>query len=397
MIDNELIEKWLKEGMITSEQAQKMVADVCQRKEESSSNKLIVVLSTIGAILLGIGVILFVASNWQGMDNIVKVLILLSSTAVVYYLGYVLRYRQQSLIQVGAALIFLSALLFGASIFLIAQIYHIQANSHVLVLIWLIGILPLIYALKTEPIAGLASLLFFVWIGLFVFKGGRFPQTERDFAGLPILYLVAGILLFGIGGIHYFFEELKGVARMFRISAIRVALLSLFILTFKPFSAGYFDLHSGKEMMQFSSRFSAWFAIFSVLAIIFVIVNLLFNPSESDTFVFEGYTGLGLSVVVLIFFFFPSASIIYPILFNLIMAGIILILLFIGYRREDLKLVNIGITFLWVFVGARYFDFFWKLFPRSFFFMVGGVILVLGGIVLEKKRRQLKQQFGETR
>lgn len=395
MADKEQIERWLKEGTITQEQAQKMLADISEHKKERSSNKLIIALSTIGAILLGIGVILFVASNWQEMANITKVLILLSSTGLAYYLGYVLRYQRQTLVKVGASLIFLSALLFGADIFLIAQIYQISANSHTLVLIWLIGILPLVYALKTEPIAGLSSLLFFIWIGLFVFKNMNFGDISRDFIGLPILYLVSGILLFGIGGLHYFFADLKAVARIFRITAIKVALLSLFLLTFKFFSGGDYGgfFYFGKGM-QFSTQFSTWFVLFSVLAIIFIVINQMFNPSQSDTFVFEGYTSLGLVVVVLIFFFFPPKTNIYTILFNLILAGIILMFLFIGYRREDMKLVNIGMTYLWIFVVARYFDFFWKLLPRSLFFMVGGLILVLGGVALERKRRQLKQKFG---
>jgi uncharacterized membrane protein len=42
--------------------------------------------------------------------------------------------------------------------------YNINANNHTLVLIWLIGILPLVYAFESEPIAALSSLLFYTWI-----------------------------------------------------------------------------------------------------------------------------------------------------------------------------------------------------------------------------------------
>ena len=44
-------------------------------------------------------------------------------------------------------------------------------------------------------------------------------------------------------------------------------------------------------------------------------------------------------------------------------------------------------------VLVRYFDFFWQLLPRSLFFLVGGLILVFGGMALEKKRRELRTQF----
>lgn len=393
MVDEKQIKQWLKEGTITEEQAKKMLADTSQYKKEQSSNKLIIALSTIGAILLGIGVILFVASNWQQMPNIIKVLILLGSTAGSYYLGYVLRYQKQTLIKVGASLIFLGALLFGATIFLIAQMYHINANSHTLVLIWLIGIIPLVYALQTKPIAGLSSLLFFIWIGLFVFRNVSFERASADFFGLPVLYLVSGIWLFGIGGLHYLANNLKGVARIYRVAAINIVMLALFLLTFRFFS-GYYGEFNIRKGLEFTSQFTTGFVGFSILAIIFTIVNLFFNPAKSDTSILEGSIGLGLSALVLIFFFYPATTNIYVILFNLILAGLILTLLFIGYQREDMRLVNIAMVYLSILVIVRYFDFFWKLLPRSIFFMVGGLILVMGGVALEKKRRQLKQRFG---
>jgi len=44
-------------------------------------------------------------------------------------------------------------------------------------------------------------------------------------------------------------------------------------------------------------------------------------------------------------------------------------------------------------VTARYFDFFWKLLPRSIFFIVGGLILLAGGMFLERKRRAVLDSF----
>lgn len=393
MVDKNQIEQWLKEGTITKDQAQKMLADTSKYKKEQSSNKLITVFSTIGAIVFGIGVILFIASNWQQIPNTIKVLILLGSTFGSYYIGYVLRYQKQTLVKVGASLIFLGALLFGATIFLIAQMYHVNANNHILILIWLAGIIPLVYALKTKPIAGLSSFLFFLWIGFFVFGNIGFRNNFADFFALPVLYLVSGILLFGIGGLHYFSDDLKDVARIYRIAAIKIIMLVLFLLTFRFFS-GYYNGHNIREGLEFSRQFILGFVTFSVLAIVFTIINLFFNPPKTDTSIHEGFAGLGLSAIALIFFFCPSTTNIYVLLFNLILALLILTLLFIGYQREDMRLVNIGMAYLSILVIVRYFDFCWELLPRSIFFTVGGLILILGSIALERKRRQLKQKFG---
>lgn len=393
MINKEQIERWLRGGTITREQADKMLADSTAYRKEQSSNKLIVAISTIGSILLGIGAILFVASNWAVMPNTVKTLILVGSTFGVYWTGYYFKYQKQNLPKVGASLIFLGALLFGATIFLIAQMYNVNANSHVLVLIWLLGILPLVYAFSSSPIAGLSALLSYIWIGLFVFKGLDFYRAQGDFFRLPVLYLVSGVLMFGIGAMHYLSEKLKNVARVYRLAGIKVALASLFFLTFRFFSGVYEHYGFFSRSLETSTQFTFGFVLFSILAILLAVAVLLFNPSKSSTNVLENFVALGLAGIALIFFFFPSTTNLYVVIFNLILAGIVFMLLFVGYQREDMQIVNAGMFWLSALILVRYFDFFWDLLPRSLFFMVGGLILVFGGIVLEKKRRQLKAKF----
>ena len=392
MVDEKQIKQWLKDGTITSKQAQKMLVDSSKYKKEQRSNKFIVTISTIGSILVGIGAILFIASNWQVIPDILKVLILIGSTFAAYFIGYLFCYQNKNLPKVGASLMFLGALLFGATILLIAQIYNINANSHLLVLIWLIGVLPMVYAFASLPIAGLSSLLFFIWIGLLVFRNIDFGRAYGDFFALPVLYIAAGITLFAAGGLHYFYKKFSGVARIYRLAGIKVILLSLFLLTFRLFSGNY-DGFNIRENAIISSQFRVGLVIFSILAILLTVINWFFNKTEEISMI-EHPTNLALTVFVLIFFFFPSATTnIYVLLFNIIFVGLLVLMLYAGYRREDMRLINLGVFWLSAFIIFKYFDFFWKLLHRSLFFIIGGLILVLGGIALEKKRRELKKKF----
>ena len=394
MINQDQINQWLLEGTISQEQAQKMISDVTQKSEDERSNKFVVAISTIGSILLGIGAIFFIASNWDGIPDFFKIIILAGSTFGAYYLGYLFKYDKQNLPRVGASLFFLGALLFGASIFLIAQMYNVNANNHTLILIWLIGVLPLVYAFGSESIAALSALLFLTWIGLFIFRNG--DVGEYVFFSLPVIYLSSGLLLFGIGGLHYFAPAFQKIARMFRISGIKVAMLSLFLLTFEFFSKHHTESYyygSSKMIENMTSQLTAGVVLFSVIAIIALVINLFFNPSHSETSPLENGTALGLIVFTLLFFFFPSSSVIYTIIYSLIFALLTLLFIYIGYKKADIKLVNMGTFWLSLFIIARYFDFFWDLMDRSLFFIIGGLILVLGGIALEKKRRQIKTQF----
>ena len=391
MPDDKQIQKWLKEGTITKKQADKMLADETDSKKETQSNRMITSVSTIGAILLGVGALLFISSNWEKMSNLLKIAILVVATFGSYFVGYLFKYQKKNLPKVGASLFFLGALLFGASIMLIAQMYNINANSHTLVLIWLLGILPLIYAFESVPIAGLAAFLFLLWIGLFQYRTLSWGSSG-DMIKLPLLYLVSGILLFGIGGMHYISERLKGVARTYRIAGLKVAMISLFLLTFK-FYTGVYDGFNYWSKMEISSQFTIGFVIFALLAILIMVINLFFNLTRSQVNYLENAMPLGLVALALIFYFFTPVNNLYTILFNLVFAAIIFALLWEGYQREDMTLVNMGMGWLAALVVFRYYDFFWDLLPRSLFFMVGGLILVLGGIALEKKRRDLKSKF----
>ena len=81
----------------------------------------------------------------------------------------------------------------------------------------------------------------------------------------------------------------------------------------------------------------------------------------------------------------------------IIFAGISVFLIYVGYQKTNIKFVNMGIFWGSIFIIAKYCDFFWSLLDRSIFFLVGGAILVGGGIFLERKRREIKNDFDKIK
>jgi len=394
MVNKDQIEQWVSQGMVTREQADKMIVDVSKSKKEESSNNFIVTLSTVGSVCLGIGAILFVSSNWDYMSNFIKIAILLGSTFGALYAGYFLKYQKGNFPKVGSSLIFLGTLLFGATIFMISQMYNVNANSHTLILIWMLGVLPFVYVFLSPSITVLTVTLFYVWAGFFIFRGMGFDESFHDFLYLPAIYLVLGIFIFGVGGFHYLKPAFNGIARIFRLAGVEIAMISLFLLTFRFFSGDIaergFSYGAGGDV---SSQFSLSFMIFLMLAAFLSFAGLYFNPSKSKTNSLENLFAVGLSLAAMTFFYFPLQSDIFTFMFNLMLAGIIAALFYVGYSKADVKLVGIGMFWLEIFILARYFDFFWDLLPRSMFFIFAGIILVVGGVALEKKRGQLKNKF----
>ena len=89
----------------------------------------------------------------------------------------------------------------------------------------------------------------------------------------------------------------------------------------------------------------------------------------------------------------PASEKTYMIIFNIVFLGLLTMLLYAGYSTEDIGIVNTTMFWFILLIFARYFDFFWELLPRSLFFMLGGLVLLIISVVLERKRRELKAQF----
>jgi uncharacterized membrane protein len=53
--------------------------------------------------------------------------------------------------------------------------------------------------------------------------------------------------------------------------------------------------------------------------------------------------------------------------------------------------LSIAVFFLNIL--SRYFDIFWKMLPRSLLFIVGGILLILGAIFAERKRREMEERM----
>jgi uncharacterized membrane protein len=378
MFDEDLILKWLDEGTIDHVQAEKMREDLAEYNRERRSKKQIIAFSTIGAILIGIGAILFVASNWEKIGDTVKVLLLVGSTVGIHYAGYLLKYEKQKYPRLGSALILLSALLFGASFFLIAQIYNINANNSTLVFIWVLGVFPLIYGYRSAPIAGLCSLLFYLWISLLYLE-----RTDLNkLINIWDLYLISGISIYFIGVLHGLAEKVKHAETAFKFMGLQAVLFALFVHTFE---LGEYRV---EKMVP---------VVYAISGILFLAV-LLPKPLRERLKGFQ--TDVGISIVALLMagitlttIYSPASEKIYMILFNIIFLGLLTLLLYAGYSTENIGIVNTTMFWFVLLIFARYFDFFWELLPRSLFFMLGGLVLLFISVVLERKRRELKVQF----
>lgn len=191
---------WQAEGLIDSSVYQQLSERYqFDRLETASRDRFVMILLGLGGILLGLGVITFVAANWQAWPRIVKLTLLLTLFLGVNIGGFYLwrsptgsssgRWQR-----VGEGLLLFGALILGANLALTAQMFHIGGDPYGLFLVWGLGVLAMSYSLRLTSLGVLALLL----IGCSYCLGVSELFSPGEFSGLELLLkhlaLVAGFL-----------------------------------------------------------------------------------------------------------------------------------------------------------------------------------------------------------
>jgi uncharacterized membrane protein len=168
-----------------------------QEKEETSKNFIYTVV-IVGAYLVGAGIFSFIAANWPAMPRPMKISIILVSMIVSYTTGWYLK-EKSNFLKTGMALILLGTIIYGAGIFLVAQMFNIRANWPDGFILWMIGTIAMAFAVEIYSLFYLAILLGIIALvglpSLIYFGFGYFLLTSS------YLLLVATLTTFVAGSI----------------------------------------------------------------------------------------------------------------------------------------------------------------------------------------------------
>ena len=160
---------WQQEGVANDEAVQRLTQlyQLDTLKQESS-RLLAAVLFTLGGLLLGGGIITFVAANWEEIPTVAKVVMLLVTLLTFHVTGFWL-WQQKGWSRLGHALVFAGCLVFGANIGLMAQIFHVSGEWYGLFGAWALGSVIMAYAARSWITGVLALFTATIWFGGFTF------------------------------------------------------------------------------------------------------------------------------------------------------------------------------------------------------------------------------------
>jgi len=158
-LDAEL-RSWQSDGLIDPNTAVAIRERYPATSEKSWGHYL---LSAIGMIVFGLGIILFFAYNWADLSKTIKLAIVFTFLLISHGAAVLLGARRGSNDNLVQGLHVLGTMVFGAGIFLIAQIYHMNEHYPKAFMIWGLGALLLAWALPSVIQGLMAVVLISVW------------------------------------------------------------------------------------------------------------------------------------------------------------------------------------------------------------------------------------------
>lgn len=384
---------WRGQGLLSDEQAARLEAALEELREERA-NRGIVVFATVGAVLVGLGILLFIGSNWEGMGPVLRGTVLLAVYAAIVGLAVLTARRGYE--RLCEALWFLATLSFGANVFFLGQIFHHTLTWWQGPLVWLAGVLAMGFA-RRRAVYGHAAvpllLLFLGWLGG---GAGWFMDDQVEFLfsdrGLRPLLALMGV---GLASGSLLLDRWRGgsfLARACRGWGLLLATVLLLVATADAelvgeiFTVAWTAEQWTLAALSLAAAGAAFALLRSTAARTTLAAALLLAGVPLISHAGESLVGAAVEDNGFLFFLFVTAVL-----------ALALLTVWVGLQTAQKALVNAGMATVAVLVFIQYFALSFGLLHRSLVFVFGGLLLMALAFGLERARRRLLEGMGEER
>lgn len=170
------VSDWVDDGLIGRDQGEAILSRYGTRLADGRGSAFgYYVLTALAGLFAGLALILILSHNWDEMPRMGRMLGLIGMTLLINLIGgYQLLRGQQ---RAGVLWLFFGAISYGASIMLIAQIYHLGEHYPDGIFWWALGVLPLLFVTRSRLMALQVLALATLWM-----------YTESDTGFFPVSY-----------------------------------------------------------------------------------------------------------------------------------------------------------------------------------------------------------------
>jgi len=385
---------WESKGLIDKKKASELQKSLSQadHMDQHGMPRAVSIFATIGAVLVGLGILLFIGSHWENMIPIQRILTVFTGYIVIALAAYITEKREWT--GTSEALWFLTDIIFGANIMLLAQIFHYSLTFWQGPALWMIGTVAMGYARQQQVHGYLAVPLGILALGWLDSGSGWFLGGQMEFLGssnnlLPILSIL-GMGLVSLSLIikmydtwHFLYQPLL------RWGVILIAV---------PLIISTIDSEIPNEMYKVGGTIKQ----FSIIAIayilsLFAMWKNLVERSEPKVYMITLAALLGVMLfqtegVSMVGRLLDMSPLMY-FLYVLVIFALSLWGVWIGMLVQNSRLFNAGIASSAIVIIIQYFSWSFVLLDKSLAFILGGILLITMTIFIEKKRRKILSTF----
>ncbi len=419
---------WVTRGILPAESAEALRRHYPLQKRRSGMPFALLFFGVLGALLIGAGIILLLAHNWQDLGRPVRTVLSLVPLVLAQIVsGWVLWRDESGAAWRESAGVFHS-LAVAASIALIAQTYHMPGSFDSFLLTWMLLSLPLVYLLDAvaplmiylagitawagfEQAMGEHALLYWPLAALtvpFVWRSVRAaPFSPRSALvqwiavlaatcalgivlekSLPGLWIPLYASLFGglylAGGLAVRDEGVADWLRPARVFGAAATLVLAFLLSWEwPWDeVGWRYLRLGRGM----HAAAAWGDGLAGLGLLGFVVTMLATSIRRRR-AWDMLLGASAPVVIISYALAASdAAALSTLLMNvyLLAAGIGMVVQ--GVREVRLRMFNAGMATFSALVVARFFDSDFSFIAKGLVFIALGVAFLACNIMLSHRK-----------
>lgn len=416
----------LDKGVIDSATAARLKGYFGPLDEKPDFNLAFILAGVLGAILIGGGIILIFAFNWDHLSRFWRTILSLTPLVIAQVIyTYVFFRKSNSLAWVESISGFIMLAL-AAAIALISQTYHIAGTMESFLFVWMLMSVPLLYLMN----ATLPALFYLVGICAWALNiSGSESVYYWIFLALCVPHLIYNTRK--VGSIR---GNLLGWTFVITLAiswfAVMEMEMHLFFILGTAFSLSVLYLVGDRWYLADNSLVSRPFQVFSVVSI-FIFCMLLGNhwPNPQvhlDHWVngwsyapwagkinFLIWIAIATSWVFLMISGYrkegriPPFAGLFPILVfigiwitknygetvPIVLANLYLLVFGIHYikrgiNRQDMTLVNLGMLFLASLIVARFFDTDWSFIVKGVVFVVLGICFLGVNLLLSRRLKQ---------
>ncbi len=412
--------------VITEETAERIKV-YYDNQPNQSSNRLFIVFGILGALLIGMGIVLIVAHNWDSLHKVVK----LAIGFIPLFVGQsfaafvILRKAEETAWREGTAAFLVFAI--AISISIVSQVYNIAGDLGGFLFIWMILSLPVVYVLRSS----VASLLFILGITWYACEVGYFqyPQGDAPYYWVFLLLILPFYYLEFIRKNHknnFFYFHSWFLAMSVTIclglfieteeQLIMIAYMSLFsafvtmgqlpsfntnrVLTNAYLVIGslgvmilllIFSFDSYWNELQDESFEGLFRAELNVSIFMTIAAGiLLYILLQKNSLKTINYKSLAFLIFIVLFFVGISSPLLSQLLTNLLILVFAVYTIRDGAQRDHLGILNYGLLIITALIGCRFFDTDFSFVVRGLLFIGVGVgFFVTNYYTIQKRKKQL--------